>query len=93
MVIKGVPSKQDVNPRETMQAICYSLKVDIKEMDIEGVHRVLTNITTKSNVIVNFASLKDRNHVLLAAKKFRLNTSVLGFEENDPIFINEHICL
>lgn len=37
-----------------------------------------------------FASLKDRNCFLLAAKRCRLNTSVLGFVEKNPIFISEH---
>lgn len=90
--IKGVPSTQDENLLETMQAICSSLKEDITEADIEVIHRVPTKDKTKSNIIVKFASLKYRNRVLLAAKKCRLNTSALGFVENDPIFINEHLC-
>lgn len=43
-------------------------------------------------VVVKFLSRSTRDRILKAAKKHRLNRLTLGFEGNEPVFINEHLC-
>lgn len=90
--IKGVPLRQNENPFVIIQTICSSLKSEISESDVETVHRVPSKDKNKPNIVVKFASLRARDRVLKAARKCRINTSALGFEDSDPIYINEHLC-
>lgn len=60
--------------------------------DIDIVHRVQTRGDGPSNIIARFVSRGKRDQILLAAKKTRLNTGMLGFGENEPVFVNEHLC-
>lgn len=34
-----------------------------------------------------------RDLIVKSARKNRLNTSTLGFSTNQPVFVNEHLCL
>lgn len=90
--IKGIPEVQNEDLLATTTAISASLKVPIKESDIDVVHRVPTKDKTKSNIIVKFTSRAARDKVLKEAKKLRLNTSHLGLPGTEPIYINEHLC-
>lgn len=92
--IKGVPIKAEEKLGTTMQTISTCLNVEIKDSDIDVIHRVPTkNNTTTPNIIVKLTSRNVRDKILKKAKKQRLNTSHLGFDgEVTPIFINEHLC-
>lgn len=91
--IKGVP----LSPTESLDGIIVNvgekLRTKIASQDIDAIHRVPTKDKTKSNIIVRFFAHSVRDGVLQAAKKQRLNAAALGFPTNEPIYINEHLCV
>lgn len=91
--LKGVPSSQDEDLHKVVQNAAATLKVDMSIQDIDIVHRVQTRGDGPSNIIARFVSRSKRDQFLLAAKKTRLNTGMLGFGGNEPVFVNEHLCL
>lgn len=90
--LKGVPSSKNEDLHKILQGAAASLQVSISSNDIDVVHRVPTRGDGPANIIVRFVSRRTRDRILHAAKKTRLNTTMLGFEENEPVFVNEHLC-
>lgn len=91
--IKGVPVMEGENLVSTMQQLASYLKVEIKETDIDVVHRVPSRNASTPNIIVRFLSRAVKDNVLKTAKKQRLNTTALGFQGiASPVYINEHLC-
>lgn len=90
--IKGVPMVEGEDLIATVKTISVCVNAEIEETDIEIVHRVPTKNAEQQNIIAKFASRASRDKLLTAAKKQRLNVSALGFEGNDPIYINDHLC-
>lgn len=88
--LKGVPFTESEDLKETLKQITTRLGVDVPSQDIDVVHRVASK--GLPNIIVKFNSRSTRDSVLQAAKKNRLNTAMLGFATNEPIYINEHLC-
>lgn len=90
--LKGVPSSKNEDLHKVLQDAAASLQVSISSNDIDVVHRVPTRGDGPANIIVRFVSRRMRDRILHAAKKTRLNTTMLGFEDNEPVFVNEHLC-
>ncbi|XP_077553000.1 uncharacterized protein LOC144167688 [Haemaphysalis longicornis] len=90
--IKGVPMVEGEDLIATVKTISVVVNAEIEETDIEIVHRVPNKNAEQQNIIAKFASRGSRDKLLTAAKKQRLNVSALGFEGNDPIYINDHLC-
>lgn len=88
--LKGVPFTESEDLKETLKQITTRLGVDVPSQNIDVVHRVASK--GLPNIIVKFNSRSTRDSVLQAAKKNRLNTAMLGFATNEPIYINEHLC-
>lgn len=76
-----------------VQKVATSLGVEIDESDIDIVHRVRSQDKDKPNIVVRFATRSARDRVLSAAKKTQLNVGLLGFEGNQPLYVNEHLCI
>ncbi|KAH6945216.1 hypothetical protein HPB50_007566 [Hyalomma asiaticum] len=90
--LKGLPASGNEDLRKTIQAVAKSLQIEHASSEIDVVHRVPTRGNGPANIVVKFVSRSTRDRFLQAAKKNRLNASMIGFEENTPVFINEHLC-
>lgn len=88
--LNGVPVAENEDLTSVVNKVGSCLNVQISAQDIDAVHRVPTK--GLPNVVVKFLSRSPRDKVLLAAKKVRLNASMLGFQSNDPVYVNEHLC-
>lgn len=90
--IKGVPLAADESLPGVMLTIANCLKSSLRVDDIDVIHRVPTKDRNRPNIVVKFLSRKTRDELLVKAKKQRLTGSVLGFDANEPVYINEHLC-
>ncbi|XP_075531533.1 uncharacterized protein LOC142564423 [Dermacentor variabilis] len=90
--IRNVPVSADESLPDMMQNIATCLKMELRTEDIDVVHRVPTKNKAQQNILVRFTSIAVRDKLIKNAKKERLSTSALGFQNNEPIFINEHLC-
>lgn len=91
--IKGIPPAPSENLISVMTSICHLLSTEFDESDVEAIHRVPSKNKDEPNIIVKFASRKVRDSILKKAKKQRLNTTLLSFDDHEnPVFINEHLC-
>ncbi|XP_077548403.1 uncharacterized protein LOC144161646 [Haemaphysalis longicornis] len=88
--LKGVPVVENEDLTSVLNKVGSCLNVQISAQDIDAVLRVPTK--GLPNIVVKFLSRSPRDKVLLAAKKTRLNASMLGFQLDDPIYVNEHLC-
>lgn len=91
--VRGLPVVANEDLTQSVRTIATRLGIEISENDIDVVHRVQSRDKGKPNVVVKFASRGVRDRLLSVAKKTRLNTTHLGFEANDPLYINEHLCI
>ncbi|XP_077508784.1 uncharacterized protein LOC144120262 [Amblyomma americanum] len=91
--IKGLPLAPNEDLVNSVQKVASCLGVALAESDIDVVHRVRSKDKDKPNVVVKFVTRSIRDKVLNAAKKTKLNTRLLGFEEQEPLFVNEHLCV
>lgn len=87
--IKGVPL--DGEPVTIIKKIGALVDEEITDADIDACHRVPTARHDETNIIVRFVRRTKRNAVLQKARKIRINTTKLGFEESEPVFVNEHL--
>ncbi|KAH6924378.1 hypothetical protein HPB50_016377 [Hyalomma asiaticum] len=90
--LKGIPCTENEVLVETMQKIAKFLMVDLVEGDIDAIHRVRTRGDGPANVIVRFNSRRKRDLILQAARKKRPTTAMLGSENAQPLYVNEHLC-
>lgn len=90
--LKGVPVAENENMRDTIEKVAKCLSIAHSDHDIDAAHRVPTKGSTPPNIVVRFVSRTSRDNFLRAAKKHRLNSSMLGFEDNTPVYVNEHLC-
>lgn len=90
--LKGIPVADSEDLNKVVETVASCLSTELPSHAIEVAHRVATKAKGPPNVIVRFASRTNRDKFLAAAKKSRLNVSMLGFEGTDPIFVNEHLC-
>lgn len=91
--VRGLPVVANEDLTQSVRTIATRLGIEVSENDIDVVHRVQSRDKGKPNVVVRFASRGVRDRLLSVAKKTRLNTTHLGFETNDPLYINEHLCI
>lgn len=90
--IKGLPVTAKECLETTVQTLGHKLGVEIVASDIDVVHRVPTKDKSKSNIVVRFLSRKTRDQMLAMSKKKRLSTTIFNFEEDSPVYVNEHLC-
>lgn len=90
--IKGLPVTAKECLEATVQTLGNKLGLQISASDIDVVHRVPTKDKSKSNIVVRFVSRKTRDKVLAMSKKKRLSTVNFSFEEDSPVYVNEHLC-
>lgn len=90
--IRNVPMSADESLPDMMHKLATSLKMELRTEDIDVVHRVPTKNKAEQNIVVRFTSTAVRDKMIKHAKKERLSTCTLGFQNNEPIYINEHLC-
>lgn len=91
--IRGLPMVKDEDLRKAVGDIALNLGASVSEGDIDVVHRVRSKDKGKPNVIVKFCTKTARNRLIAAARKKRINSGDLGFEGEEPVYINEHLCV
>lgn len=91
--IRGVPVTQNENCSEILELIGEKVGCPVTPDDFDTVHRVPTHVKNQLNIIARFRSRDKRSSFLSEARKARLATSSLNFNdrEDSPIFINEHL--
>lgn len=90
--LKGIPYNATENLIDTVIKIGEKVGVPLEEADFESVHRVPTSNLTKKNVVVQFARRQKRDCFLENARAARLKCSDVGFDSEEPFFVNEHLC-
>lgn len=90
--LKGIPYNATENLIDTVIKIGEKVGVPLVEADFESVHRVPTANQTKKNVVVQFARRQKRDCFLEKARAARLKCSDVGFDSQEPFFVNEHLC-
>lgn len=90
--IKGAPLAADECLPDVMLTIANRLKSSLRVEDIDVIQRVPTKDRNRPNNVVKFLSRKTRDELLVKAKKQRLTGSVLRFDADEPVYINEHLC-
>lgn len=91
--LKGIPFTENEDLEKVVEKIADCLRVELSSQDLDVVHRVPTKTNNVPNIVVKFVSWSKRDKVLKSARKNRLNTAMLGFKTNVPVFVNEHLCL
>lgn len=91
--LKGIPFAENEDLEKVVEKIADCLRVELTSQDLDVVHRVPTKTNNVPNIVVKFVSRSKRDKVLKSARKNRLNTAMLGFKTNVPVFVNEHLCL
>lgn len=87
--IKGVPV--DAEPIAIIKRIGELVAEEVQESDIDVCHKVPTAKHNEHNIVVRFVRRIKRNGFLAKAKKKKIDTRMLGFDVNRPVFINEHL--
>lgn len=77
---------------DVMATIATTLKARLCPDDIDTIHRVPTKKNNQENIVVKFISRTKRDEVLQRARKQRLLASTVGYESNEPVYVNEHLC-
>lgn len=90
--IKGIPQLKDESLTEVVQLIGDTVGVKVQPSDIDVVHRVPTKERGSTNVIVRFVSRTARDNLMQAARKKRLTTRQIGFADEAPVYVNDHLC-
>lgn len=75
-----------------MATIAITLKAKLCPDDIDTIHRVPTKKKNQENIVVKLISRTKRDEILQKACKQRLLASTLGYESNEPMYVNEHLC-
>ncbi|XP_075530517.1 uncharacterized protein LOC142563783 [Dermacentor variabilis] len=91
--VKGLPLVANEDLRRSVGQIATCIGTSVTDNDIDVVHRVPSKDKNKPNVIIKFSTRSARDRVLSAARTAKLSTGTLGFEESNPVYINEHLCV
>lgn len=91
--IDGVPPKVNENLKEMMVEIGKKIDVDIKNEDIDAIHRIPTRSTkVPEPIVVQFLTRQMREAVVQKAKSSKVCTKDLNIDgESKPIYVNEHL--
>lgn len=91
--IKGIKEEKNENLTSILSHIGTALNEPVTANDIEVCHRVQTrNENASPNIIVQFKHRAKRDSLLQKARKVRLSTTDIGWPEENPIYVNEHLC-
>lgn len=90
--LKGIPLTEKEDLDLTLKKVAKCLNVELSDNDVDVVHRVPTKGGGLPNIIVKFNSRTTRDKLLLAAKKRRLNASLLRYQADSPVYVNDHLC-
>ncbi|KAH9377887.1 hypothetical protein HPB48_021172 [Haemaphysalis longicornis] len=87
--VKGIPF--DAEPTAMLKKIGQIIAEPVDDNDIDICHKVPTAKHNETNIVVRFVRRQKRNDFLAKARKARIATNDLGFDESQPVFINEHL--
>ncbi|KAK8772409.1 hypothetical protein V5799_024346 [Amblyomma americanum] len=91
--LKGIPHAKEENHFSILGKVKNVIGEPISDEDIEIFHRVPTsNASAEPNIVVVFNSRTKRDAVLEKARKKRFTADKLGFKDEDPVYVNEHLC-
>ncbi|XP_064483018.1 uncharacterized protein LOC135395860 [Ornithodoros turicata] len=90
--IRNFPLGPNENSTDLVCEIATKLGVDLSPDAIEVAHRVPTQDPSKLNIIARFFSREARDSLVSASRRRRLTTSDFGYEHNEPVYVNEHLC-
>lgn len=101
--IQCVPERRDENILETIKSISKVIDYDLKDNDVSKCTRTAKYNQTSPrprSIVVQFTTPRIRDSFMAAAIEFnkakkdrndKLNGSLIGFRENSPIFITDHL--
>ncbi|KAH8020178.1 hypothetical protein HPB51_025339 [Rhipicephalus microplus] len=91
--IQGLPVAPNEDLETFVEDIAKCLEVEVSKDDIDVAHRVPTKKKDQFNVIVKFRTRRARDSLLEATRKKKLQTGLLGFDADLPLYLNEHLCV
>ncbi|KAH8029296.1 hypothetical protein HPB51_025054 [Rhipicephalus microplus] len=91
--IQGLPVAPNEDLETVVEDIAKSLEVEVSKDDTDVTHRVPTKKKDLCNVIVKFRTRRARDSLLEATRKKKLQTGLLGFDRDLPLYLNEHLCV
>lgn len=91
--IDGIPKKNDEKLKEIVQTIGSKIDVNIKESDIDAIHRIPTRSTTNPEpIVVQFVTRQMKETMMVKAKTTRISTNDINTQyPNKPVYINDHL--
>lgn len=91
--INGIPFTKDENLEKIVKDIGIDINVEIKDGEIDVVHRIPTrNNKNPEPVVVQFLSRKKRDEMIQKAKDKQITTTTLNMSgPQRTIYINEHL--
>lgn len=93
--IDGIPKVENENLEEIMKTIGNKLSINIKDEDIDAIHRLPTRSTKNPEpIVVQFLTRKMRDSIIMKGKmkENRINTKDLELKcIEKPVYINEHL--
>lgn len=87
--IKGAPS--DEEPFEIVKNLGNATGEQILQSDIDTCHRIPVGTSGDRSVIVRFVRREKRNAILTKARRQRASAKDVGFQSNQPIYVNENL--
>lgn len=90
--VRSVPVSRHESLPDRMQKLSTCLKTELRTEYIDTVDHVPTKDKAQQSILVMFTSIAVRDKIIKNARKERLSAYTLGFQNNEPIFINEHLC-
>lgn len=91
IIIIGIPQTDDEDIVGIILNLAGKLKVDINEHHISAAHRLRARGNKTAPIIVKLNSLIKRTKLIRNSKQMKIESTVLGFEDRLPIFINEDL--
>lgn len=90
--LKRMPFIKTEDLIKTIQQIASCLQVELNQ-DIEAIHRAQQkDRAMRPTNIVKSMKRSTIDRIVKAAKRNRINVTMLGLESDKPVYINEHLC-
>lgn len=101
--LRNVPNKDSEKQSDLFSIVANVAKVintDIQTSDLRDVYRLPGKSNTSRPIVVEFATVTKRNHLLSSIRKYnkdrpiveKLNTQILGFPGmSEPVYVDEHL--
>lgn len=91
--IDGIPVQKEENLEQIVQEIGNAINVEIKDGEIDVVHRIPTRSSNNPEpIVVQFLSRRKRDEIIIKAKAKRITTNSINMTGPEKkIFINDHL--